>query len=192
VGKTLLGLHFLFQGGLRNEPGILLSLQENRYQLSRIIERFGWSIDDPNVRVIDRSPVDVYIDELVYELLDLAVETGARRIVDDSLNDLQQSGADRARFTEFIYSLVQRCSHLGVSLMFTSEVVELFHVTRLGDSAISHMADNVVLLQYVQDGPQMKRALTIVKSRRSNTSNTTREFRIASSGFTLGEPINTR
>jgi circadian clock protein KaiC len=192
VGKTLMGLHFLFQGGLRNEPGILLSLQENRYQLSRIIERFGWSMDDPNVRVIDRSPVDVYIDELVYELFDIAGEMGARRVVIDSLNDLDQRGADRARFTEFIYSLVQRFSHLGVSLMFTSEVVDLFHVTRLSDNAISHMADNVVLLQYVQDGPQMKRALTIVKSRGSNSSSTTREFRIASSGFTLGEPISTR
>jgi circadian clock protein KaiC len=186
-----MGLHFLFQGGLRNEPGILLSLQENRYQLSRIIERFGWSISDPNVRVIDRSPVDVYIDELVYELLDIVGEMRARRVVIDSLNDLGQSGADRARFTEFIYSLVQRCSHLGVSLMLTSEIVDLFHVTRLGDNAISHMADNVVLLQYVQDGPHMKRALTIVKSRGSNTSSTTREFRIASNGFTLGEPIST-
>ena len=192
VGKTLMGLHFLFQGGQRSEPGILLSLQENRYQLSRIIERFGWSIRDPNVRVIDRSPVDVYIDELVYELLDIAGEMGARRIVIDSLNDLAHSGGDPARFTEFTYSLVQRCSHLGVSLMLTTEIVELFHVSRLGDNAISHMADNVVLLQYVQDGPQMKRALTILKSRGSNTSSTTREFRISSSGFTLGEPLSTR
>jgi circadian clock protein KaiC len=103
VGKTLMGLQFLFQGGLRNEPGILLSLQENRYQLGRIIERFGWSIDDPSVRVIDRSPVDVYIDQLVYELLDIVGEMRARRVVLDSLNDLGQNGADHARFTEFIY-----------------------------------------------------------------------------------------
>jgi circadian clock protein KaiC len=192
VGKTLMGLHFVFQGGLRNEPGVLLSLQENRHQLTRIIDRFGWSIDNPNVRIIDRSPVDVYIDELVYELLDIAVEMHARRIVVDSLNDLDHSGADSPRFLEFIYSLVQRCSHLGVSLMFTYEIFELFHITRLGDTAISHVADNVVLLQYVQDGAQMKRALTIVKSRASNSINTTREFHIGTAGFVLGEPLSPR
>jgi circadian clock protein KaiC len=192
VGKTLMGLHFVFAGGRRNQPGVLLTLQENRPQLTRIIERFGWSIDDPNVRIVDRSPVDVYIDELVYELLDLVTQTGARRIVIDSFNDLDPSGSDPIRFNEFIYSLVQRCSHLGVSLMFTYELAELFHTTRLSDNGISHLADNVVLLQYVQDGPQMQRSLTIIKSRGSSATNTAREFRIADNGITLGEPINTR
>jgi circadian clock protein KaiC len=192
VGKTAMGLHFIFEGGQRDEPGVLLTFQENRHQLTRIIERFGWSIDDPKVRVIDRSPVDVYIDELVYELLDFVQQAGARRIVIDSFNDLDTNGTDRTRFREFVYSLVQRCSHLGVSLMFTYEIAELFHVTRLSDNGISHLADNVVLLQYVQDGPHMKRSLTIIKSRGSSATATTREFHIASSGITLGEPINAR
>ncbi len=190
VGKTLMGLHFVFAGGRQNEPGILLTLQENRHQLTRIIERFGWSVDDPNVHLLDRSPVDVYIDELVYELLDLVKETGARRIVIDSFNDLDASGGDPIRFTEFVYSLVQRCSHLGVSLMFTYETVELFHTTRLSDKGLSHIADNIVLLQYVRDGPTMKRSLHIIKSRGSSAAHTTREFRIAASGMTLGEPID--
>lgn len=191
VGKTLMGLHFIFGGGRLEEPGVLLTLQENRHQLARIIERFGWSIDDANVRIVDRSPVDVYIDELVYDLLDIVHQTGARRIVIDSFNDLDKSGSDPTRFTEFVYSLVQRCSHLGVSLMFTYETVELFHTTQLSDGGISHLADNVVLLQYVQDGPQLKRSLTILKSRGSSATHTTREFRIASDGITLGEPLNT-
>lgn len=76
--------------------------------------------------------------------------------------------------------------------MFTYELVELFHTTRLSDNGISHIADNVVLLQYVQHGPHMTRSLTVIKSRGSTTTNTTREFRIASSGITLGEPIDTR
>jgi circadian clock protein KaiC len=192
VGKTLMGLHFIFEGGRRNEPGVLLTLQENRQQLTRVIERFGWSIDEPRVRILDRSPVDVYIDELVYELLDIVQQTGARRIVIDSFNDLDSIGSDPTRFTEFVYSLVQRCSHLGVSLMFTYELVDLFHTTRLSDTGISHLADNVVLLQYVQHGPHMKRSLTVIKSRGSSATNTSREFRIAASGITLGEPINTR
>ena len=64
--------------------------------------------------------------------------------------------------------------------------------TQLSDNGISHIADNIVLLQYVRDGPSMKRSLTIVKSRGSSAANVTREFRVATGGITLGEPIDSR
>ena len=70
AGKTLMGLHFIYAGAARDEPGLLVTLQENRTQLSRVIGRFGWDFDDPKVSIMDRSPVDIYIDELVYELLE--------------------------------------------------------------------------------------------------------------------------
>lgn len=192
VGKTLMGLHFLFEGGRRNEPGILVTLQENRSQLARILDRFGWSIDDPNVRILNRSPVDLYIDELVHELIDCIEEIGARRVVIDSLGDLAAASPDPSRFSEFVYSLVQRCARLRISLMFTYETVELFRVTRLSDIGMSHISDNVVLLQHVQDGAEMKRALTILKSRASSTGATVREFTITKKGILLGEPLDTR
>ncbi len=192
AGKTLMGLHFLFEGGRRNEPGILVTLQENRTQLARILDRFGWSIDDPNVRIMNRSPVDVYIDELVHELINCIEEIGARRVVIDSLGDLAAASPDRSRFSEFVYSLVQRCARLGISLMFTHETVELFRITRLSDIGMSHIADNVVLLQHVQNGTEMKRALTILKSRASSTGATIREFTITEKGILLGEPLDPR
>ena len=70
AGKSLMGLHFVFAGAAQDEPGVYMTLQENRPQLARVIGRFGWTIDNPNVTIMDRSPVDLYVDELVYELLD--------------------------------------------------------------------------------------------------------------------------
>ena len=147
-----MGLHFVFAGAAQDEPGVFVTLQENRTQLARVIGRFGWTIDDPNVTIMDRSPVDLYVDELVYELLDRIHEVGARRLVIDSLNDLIVAAPDPMRLREFLYSLVQRCARLGVSLMFTYETMELFRITRLSELGMSHIADNVVLLQHVQDG----------------------------------------
>ena len=48
--------------------------------------------------------------------------------------------------------------------MFTYETMELFRITRLSELGMSHIADNVVLLQHFQDGSDMKRALTVLKS----------------------------
>jgi len=189
AGKTLTGLHFLYSGAERGEPGILVTLQENRTQLRRIVDRFGWALDS-GVTVLDRSPVELLVDELVYEVLECIDTIGARRVVIDSIGDLQLATPDPIRFREFVHSLVQRCARTGVSLLFTIETPELFRVTALSSVGMSHISDNVVLLQHIHDGAQMKRALTVLKTRGSNNDPMIREFQITEQGITIGDPIN--
>ena len=190
AGKTLMGLHFLYSGADSGEPGILVTLQESRFQLARIVEGFGWSFANPMITVIDRSPVDVLIDELVHEVLDCIDKTGSRRIVIDSLNDLEFASTDPVRFREFCYSLIQRLARVECSSLFTLEVPELFHMTRLAEFGISHVADNVVLLQHLHSGNALKRALTVLKTRGASHISTVREFQITSDGITLGETLD--
>ena len=102
VGKTLIGLHFIFQGAKRGQPGVIATLQENRTQLSRVVGEYGWSLDDEGVHLMARSPVDVYIDEWVYELLELVEKTRTKRVLIDSLADLHFTVGDPVRFREWI------------------------------------------------------------------------------------------
>jgi circadian clock protein KaiC len=192
IGKTVMGLNFLFAGSERGEPGILVTFQKGPTQLARIVERLGWSMGDPNITVIERSPVDVCVDEVVYELLECVEVVGARRIVIDELGELAVGATDPARFREFIDALAQRCAGLGVSLMLTYETAELFGLTRLRAVGVSHFADNVVLLQYVQRGAELLRAITIVKSRGSSSATRICQFHITAKGVVLGEPIDPR
>jgi circadian clock protein KaiC len=189
AGKTLMALHFIFSGAANGEPGVIASLQENPSQLQRIVRGFGWSLDDERVAVMHRSPNDVYIDEWVYELLDLIETTGATRVMIDSLSDLQYATPDRVRFREFIYSLTQRLSRAGISPIMTSELPDLFHVGRLAEYGISHLSDNVVLLQYLRANSRLLRTVTILKSRASAHDPEIREFEITSDGIVLGDPI---
>jgi circadian clock protein KaiC len=190
AGKTLMGLHFLHAGGAHGEPGSLVTFQESRTQLARIVEGFGWSLSDPAITIMDCSPVDLHVDQFAYELLDTIERTGARRIVIDSLNDLMAGVADPARTRELSYSLVQRLARAGISLMMTLESPDLFRITRLSELGMSHIADNVVLLQHVHSGEEMKRALTVLKTRGASHASAVREFRITSDGIALGEPLD--
>ena len=189
VGKTLMGLHFLYHGAGEGEPGILATFQENETQLSRIVNSFGWSIDNPNVTVMSRGLVDINIDEWVYELLGLVERTGAKRIVIDSLADLMAAGGETTRFREWMASLIQRCTRMGVSLMLIVEVADLFQLHRISDDAISHLADNVVLLQYVQEGAELARALTVLKTRAMRHRPIIHRYEITEKGFVLGEAL---
>ena len=186
-GKTLMGLHFVFRGAERGDPGVIATLQENPVQLERVVGGFGWSLDRDGIEVMYRSPVDIYLDEWVYELLAAVERVGARRVLIDSLFDLQFASLDDVRFREFMYSLIQRFSRQGVSLFMTSELPELFRATRLSEFGVSHLSDNVVLLQYVRSESTVERAITVLKTRASRHDPEIRRYAITSQGIVLGE-----
>jgi circadian clock protein KaiC len=190
IGKTLMGLHFLFHGAEAGEPGILATFQENHTQLTRVAASFGWSLDGSDVHVLARSVVDIYIDEWVYQLLDLVEKTGAKRIVIDSLPDVMTAAADPTRFREWMFSLTQRLERAGISLMMIVEVPELFQLRRISEEGLSHLADNVVLLQYVQEGPELARALTVLKTRAMHHHPVVHRYEITEKGFELGDVLN--
>jgi circadian clock protein KaiC len=187
-GKTLMGLHFVMDGARHGQPGVIASLQENPTQLQRVLAGFGWSLHEPNVEVMYRSPVDIYIDEWVYHLLDTIERTRARRVLIDSLADLRMAAGDELRFQEFIYSIVQRFSRQAVSVMMTLEISALFGADRISDSAMSPLTDNVVMLGYKRERDTAARTIAIIKTRASRHDPAVREFVIASDGITLNSP----
>ena len=187
AGKTLMGLHFIFNGARDGDHGVIASLQENPIQLERIVRGFGWGLQEPAIELMYRSPVDIYIDEWVYELLETVERVGARRVLIDSLSDLQFAAPDPTGFREYMYSLSQRLSRQGVSLFMTSELPDLFHVGRLSEFGVSHLSDNVVLLQYVRESAVVRRAITVLKTRASHHQPEIREFTITPEGIVLGE-----
>ncbi|TDE09487.1 ATPase domain-containing protein [Jiangella asiatica] len=189
VGKTLLALHFVFAGAERGEPGVVATFQENPVQLERILRGFSWSLENPKIELMYRSPVDMYLDEWVYDFLDTVERTGARRVAIDSLGDLRAACRDELRFREYIYSLLQRCARAQVSVTMTQEVPELFGIRRLSEYGISHMSDNVVLLQFLHGNSKLKRAITVLKTRGSAHDHRLHQFEITSDGVTLGQPF---
>jgi circadian clock protein KaiC len=186
-GKTLMGLHFVMNGAHQGQPGVIATLQENPTQLQRVLGGFGWSLREPNVEVMYRSPVDIYIDEWVYDLMDTVERTKARRVLIDSLADLRISAGDEVRFHEFTYSIVQRFSRQGVSVLMTSEIPRLFGAERISDFAVSSLADNVVMLGYLLERDTISRTMAVIKTRASRHDPMVRRFAIGSQGIVLDE-----
>jgi circadian clock protein KaiC len=187
-GKTLMGLHFIFNGAAAGQPGVIATLQENTTQLERIVNGFGWSLANESVELMYRSPVDLYLDEWVYELLNVIDRTRARRIFIDSLGDLRRAAVDELRFREYLYSLLQRCANQQISVMMSQETPALFGISHLSEDGISHLSDNVILLQFVPRDAQLRRAVTVLKTRASRHDPDVREFNITPQGIVLDEP----
>jgi circadian clock protein KaiC len=186
-GKTIMALHFLYGGAAQGERGILATLQENPTQLRRMLAGLGWPPDHPGIEVMYRSPVDIYIDEWVHDLLEAAETHQARRIVIDSLADVQLATLEDIRFREFMYSLTQRFSRQGISLLTTYETPGLFAAGALPESAVSHLSDNTIALSHYRDHDAMSRSLAILKTRASSHEPAMRQFAIGRGGIALSD-----
>ncbi|HTT31256.1 MAG TPA: ATPase domain-containing protein [Solirubrobacteraceae bacterium] len=189
AGKTLMGLHFIFNGAATGQHGIIATLQENATQLERVVSGFGWTLDNELVELMYRSPVDLYLDEWFYDLLEVIERTRARRVFIDSLGDLRRAAVDELRFREYLYSLLQRSTTQRISVMMSNETTGLFGISDFTDGDISHLSDNVILLQFVRRETQLRRAVTVLKTRASRHEPDVREFKITPKGIVLGEPI---
>ena len=72
----------------------------------------------------------------------------------------------------------------------TQEVANLFGVTQLSEYGISHLSDNVILLQFLRGDSELKRALSILKTRGSAHEPATRQYEITSKGVRLGDQFD--
>jgi circadian clock protein KaiC len=188
AGKTLLGLHFIFKGAELGEPGVIATMQENPIQLERMVRGFGWSLAQPNVELMYRSPIDVYLEEWFYELLETIERTNSSRVLVDSLADLRLATTDEVRFREYIYSLLQHCATSGVSLILTLETTHGGSPAG-SDYGVSNLSDNVVLLELIRQRARLTHSISVLKTRASHHDPTVREFAITDGGIVLGEPM---
>ena len=106
----------------------------------------------------------------------------------DSLTDIQFAAGEEMRYREFMYSLTQRLSRHGVSLFMTSEIPDLFTIDRLSEYGISHMSDNLIVLQYIRSRATIDRSLAVLKTRASRHEPDIRQFTITQDGIHLERP----
>jgi circadian clock protein KaiC len=187
-GKTLSGLHFILAGAAADEPGLIATFQENPVQLQGIMESFGWSLGSDRVELMYRTPVDLHIDEWVYDLLDAVDRGEAKRVLIDSLGDLRLAAGDDVRFREYMYSVLQRLSRAGTTLLMTDELAQ-FTDGGSSDPVISHLSDNVVHFGVHTYTPQLVRAVSVLKTRGTSHDAARRHYEITSEGLKIGEPV---
>lgn len=190
-GKTLLGLQFVMKGIEQGEKGMIATMEENPSQLRRVMRGFGWDLDAAResgmLELFYVSPVDICIDEFVSKVGGMARSKGISRLMIDSLNDLQAASPGPERFRDFMYSFVQSMAVAGISVFMTNEVRDLFSTSVLSESGISHMSDNILLVHYVRQASEVKRAISAIKTRASQHDPRIRQFEITSEGVRIGD-----
>ncbi len=129
------------------------------------------------------DPVDLNPDIIAERLLKVADATGARRLVVDSVIELERAvieGGDRDRVDGYMAALVRAVRLRGISALFVRETSRVlaqgFEFTA---DELSVLSENVLLQQQVSYRGKLHRVLSVLKMRFSARDLTLREFTIA-------------
>lgn len=190
IGKTLLGLHFLSQGASAGEKGVIFTFEETADQLQEIATNFGLAIGEgTGVEIVYTAPVELLGAKWQALARERVEALGAKRVMIDSVSSMAMGLITERRFKELIYTTVKMFRAMGVTLIMTMEVPELLGSAMLTGHGISSIADNIIVMRYVEVESQVKRAMSILKMRGTSHENDLREFSITSQGISVGEPF---
>jgi circadian clock protein KaiC len=190
TGKTCLGLQFLFAGARAGEKGVFLSLEEDQPALVTSARQFGWPVDEATkagtFRILRLDPKETRqsLQRIQGELGKELANSGARRIVVDSVSLLNMLSDDETSRRTTLFALASACRASGATTLLTAEA-DPIHPEVSRDGLSEYVADGVVLMGYAaaSDGHRVGLSLRILKMRRTAHARSVQPYTIGSKGI---------
>lgn len=176
TGKTLLGLHFALAGAQAGEPVVFLSFRETADQLMLKGVLIGGEAavrqalaPSGLLTLLHIAPVELDPDAVADHLLTALDQTGARRLVIDSMAELERAvsaSGDVRRVDEYLAALVVALRTRGVTSLIIKETRRaLAEGTEFTTDLAGMLTDNVLLLEQLAEAGRLRRVLSVVKMR---------------------------
>lgn len=190
IGKTSFGLHFVSQCS-EQEPGLIFGFYETRRRLEMKAKSIGIDLEDSTrrgiVEVLWQPPTEHVLDALGYRLLEAIRRRGVRRVFVDGIGGIEQSAAFPERIPSFLAGLTKEMRDEGVTAMYSAEVPQVLgHQSDISFGRISAVAENIVLLRYVELDARLRRLISLLKVRESDFDSAIHEFEITDQGVEVG------
>ncbi|MGA7616361.1 MAG: ATPase domain-containing protein [Thermoanaerobaculia bacterium] len=193
-GKSVLATEFIMAGIRNDEPGVLAVFEKRPYEYSQTPpggRAFGQMVRQGKVGIIHSRPLDLSIDEALYEIVEQIQRLKARRLVVDSLSGFELALAPtfREEFRESLYRMVAVLTGMGVTLMMTAELEDSYTDLRFSPHGTAFLTDVIIMQRYIELKGCLERVMSVVKVRGSGHSKEIRAFEINRTGIVMGEPL---
>lgn len=188
TGKTFLALHYALAGARAGEPTLFVGFRETLQQLIDKTAPFALGADlqralapGGNLAILRVPPVELEPDILADRLLTIIDERGIRRLVMDSIAELEHaaiSSGGRVRVSDYIAALVEALRARNVTALYLKEIRQQPNdELDFSNAPISVLAENVIHVRQIEQRAQLHRVLTVLKMRFSaHDESTLREF----------------
>ena len=190
VGKTVFGLQFLMEGARRGEKCLFVSFEQTAGELVKMAS----SLNMPVGSIGEGGAIAVHHDgdrgrPLGFSIVEVEQQVRAtrpQRVVVDSLSALAKTPGQAQPVAADIAALVALlCAGPGTVVLCdeTPGLVGDFEIT--GGVQVSSLADNIIIMRYVELGSEMHRAVSVLKARYVDHDKEIREYAIGPGGIEL-------
>jgi circadian clock protein KaiC len=189
VGKTTVGLHFLSQSSA-DEPGLMLGFYETptslREKVDRLVPSLGALFDSAAVELLWQTPTSDPLDAYGHALLEAVHRRKVRRLFIDGLTAFRSGAVDPSRVGNFFSALSNELRVRGVTTVYSFEVPNILGpAVNVPLDDASSLAENMILLRYVERGSSLHRLLSILKARDTGFHSSLHEYRITAKGIVI-------
>ena len=196
TGKTLASLQFVMEGARLGEKGLLIGFRETRQQLIDKARLFNLdlagAIRDGRVSVFHRAPVDLDLDQITWEIFREVERFAPRRLVIDSVTEIEDLVVAGRRARGYMAALAGQLRQVGVTSLICKEIPQVVGPELdFSDTPLAVLAENLVLLRWVEFRSELSRVLSILKMRDSGYDASIRQYLIDSRGFHVLQRIET-
>ncbi|HEX6639510.1 MAG TPA: ATPase domain-containing protein [Thermoanaerobaculia bacterium] len=194
-GKSVLATEFIMNGVRRDEPGILAVFEKRPNEYAQTPPggpAFEKMIRQGKVGVIHSRPLDLSIDETLYEIVEEIHRMKARRLVVDSLSGFELALAPTFRedFRESLYRMVAVLTGMGITMLMTAELEDSYTDLRFSPHGTAFLTDVIIMQRYIELKGQLQRVMSVVKVRGSAHSTQLRTYEITRRGIVVGDALD--
>lgn len=188
TGKTLACLHYVLEGVRRGERGLLAGFRETPRQLADKARSFGMDLETPlreeRVAIVHRPPVDLVADEAAGTLWGEVERFAPARLALDNIPDLEHAILDPGRRRGYMATLAGLLRSREITSLITVETPQVVGPELdLSHTPIAVLAENLLLLRYVEFSGELYRVLSILKMRDSEYDSSIRRYTVNGRGI---------
>lgn len=196
VGKSTTATQFVNATARRGETAVIYLFEEN-------VDEFMYRAENVGIPMADLREEGSVIVREIEPLLRSAEEVGQmiQRDVEqhdpevvmlDGISGYRVSlQGDESRLTDRIHALTRSLKNRGIAVLIMDEMSHLTGIPKATSEDTSYIADNVIILSYLEQTGGLIRVIGVLKKRIGNFESQFREFTITpGDGVVVGEPLD--
>jgi circadian clock protein KaiC len=172
VGKTLMGLHFIYEGLRRGENCLIVGFYESPARLIEKAASVGMQLQpyfqSGALQIVWHPPLEVLVDGLARRVLRNIEEHAVSRLLVDGLDGLRDIIMHQDRSRSFLAAFVNELRNRDVTTFFTQELPYFGQGQLHGDMSASMLFENIILLRYVDVNGTNRRQIGVLKLRENS------------------------
>lgn len=193
VGKTIMGLHFLMEGVIRQEKCLIVGFHESPSALLLKGKRVGLDLATPmhdgRLEIIWQLPLEILVDDLVTRVIANIKKRGVTRLFIDGLEGFNNLVMHPERAKSFLVAFTSELRTLGVTTFFSEQLHYFRKAVPMAEASSSALYENIILLEYLTYEDVNYRQISVMKLRENGYDGTNRLVTITNQGMEVGDPV---